>query len=365
MSKGKRRKGKGEAPTGIPRAKRAEQLLLEALPEAGEGPALCTTQGRGQLARGLGERGWGPVQCWFLDLAQRNAAVEVEAPPPGVEFVCAPDLPEGAPGLIALPVQQQGDGELTRDLIQQALQRLDPEGTLWLASDNPKDSWLRELLKKLPLKVSPEPHGKRGVVYRARPQGPLKRVRDYGADFAFRHGERLFEVRSLPGVFAHRRLDLGARALLESLPEELSGRVLEIGCGLGAVSLGVASQDPALEVLALDSNARAVACTRLNAEKNGIANVQVVHAAAEAYTPDAPCDLVLANPPYYSKGKIAAAFVDLAARALRPGGLLHLVTKRPSDYHDIYERGFADVEVEEIRGYQVLFGVRGDDPPRS
>lgn len=362
MAKRGRRKARGGPRRGG--AKRAEQVLIESLPEAGEGPALCTSLGRGQVGRELARRGWSPVACWFLDLARHGAAEAAGPLADGLEFVCTENLPDAPVGCAALPIDHQGDGELTRDVIQQALLALEPTGTLWLATDNPKDRWLRELLKKLPLKVNPTA-SELGVVYRVRPEGPLKRVRDYGADFAFRFSERLFQVRSLPGVFAHRRVDLGARALLETLPPEPGARVLEVGSGLGAVSLGVASLDPQREVVALDSNARAVACTRANAAKNDLSNIRVLHTTAEAYRPEPEFDLVLANPPYYSKGKIASAFVDVAARALKPGGALHLVTKRPRDYQDIYERGFTDVEVEEVRGYHVLFGIRGEGPVPS
>ena len=72
------------------------------------------------------------------------------------------------------------------------------------------------------------------------------------------------------------RPDGGARALLKAAATKPADHVFEIGCGSGAVAIALAARVPEGRVYAVDSNARAVECTRLGAEANGLA-VEFTH----------------------------------------------------------------------------------------
>ena len=98
------------------------------------------------------------------------------------------------------------------------------------------------------------------------------------------HDERQVTLRALgnelafttdAGVFSRDGLDRGTEALLDALPE-LAGRVLDLGCGWGAVGVALAKRYPALEVVMTDINQRAVALARRNLRENGVA-ATVVH----------------------------------------------------------------------------------------
>ncbi|MBC7820297.1 MAG: methyltransferase, partial [Planctomycetaceae bacterium] len=65
-------------------------------------------------------------------------------------------------------------------------------------------------------------------------------------------------------------------------------------------------------------------------------------------------DLVLANPPYYSNWAITAIFVEAAARALKPGGRLFLVTKSPNWYRNNLPFVLSDVDILPIREYSIV-----------
>ena len=77
---------------------------------------------------------------------------------------------------------------------------------------------------------------------------------------------------SRPGVFSHRKLDLGARALIESLsvPDgkhswevvQNGMKVLDLGCGSGAVGFAASARADSVLIHALDANARAVQCAK-------------------------------------------------------------------------------------------------------
>lgn len=349
----------------------AERLLIDALSRAEFAPqrVLTTSLGRGQLAAAAaGQFPRAAVSCWFLDL---HPALETRAllaeEGRGVEVVCAADLPAGECDCALLPTTRGGEAELARDLLQQAFDRLRIGGVLMTAVDNPRDVWLQHELEKLQKGVSRMPT-RWGVVYRLVKRQPLKRLRDFTARFAFRDQGRLVQVVSRPGVFSHRQLDLGARALLEAMTiEPASGggrpsggegiRIVDMGCGCGAVGLAAALRGEGVQVLAIDSNARAVACTAAGAELNAAAaRVAVCHDAAGRIDEPGTFDLVVGNPPYYSHYAIAELFLQAARRALRPGGTVLMVTKQAEWHQARMRQLFAAVEGRSVRGYVVVRG---------
>jgi 16S rRNA (guanine1207-N2)-methyltransferase len=69
-------------------------------------------------------------------------------------------------------------------------------------------------------------------------------------------------------------------------------------------------------------------------------------------------DLFLANPPYYSNYRIAEIFLDAGRRALRPGGTILVVAKRPDWYLGAMPARFDRVAVTLVRDYLVISAVQ-------
>lgn len=82
---------------------------------------------------------------------------------------------------------------------------------------------------------------------------------------------------------------------LEKIQETRGPRVLDVGCGTGAVALAIKSKRPDAWVAASDVDADAVALTQDNAGRLGL-EVYPFHAAFTAGL--AELDLVVSNPPY-------------------------------------------------------------------
>jgi 16S rRNA (guanine1207-N2)-methyltransferase len=70
--------------------------------------------------------------------------------------------------------------------------------------------------------------------------------------------------------------------------------------------------------------------------------------------PGGPFDRVLANPPYFSNGRIATAFVRTAASVLTPDGVFTLVAKAKDFHRTILEAWFDDVDVSDVQDYGVF-----------
>ena len=321
----------------------------------------CTTIGRGQAAVSLArERPAAAVTAWFLDLHQRDAAAATwDAAPANLQAPCVADLPAGPYDLAIVPLVKGGEAELSRDLLQQAFHQLAVGGRLVAAVDNARDTWLREQLAATGETVRVRPaEGSDAIAYVVQKTRDDLRLRDFTCRFKFRDRERLLEAVSRPGVFAHRRIDPGARHLLNAVDVAPETRVLDIGCGSGCVALGIAARDPSVVVHAFDSAARAVECTSVGAELNGLSNVSVALEAEGRVPERGAWDLALANPPYYADFAIAEKFVEAARLALTPGGTLLIVTKQPAWYVEELPRMWTNVAQELVKGYHLVEAVR-------
>ena len=330
---------------------------------------VCTTTGRGQAAHALAlERPAASVVAWFLDLHPCTAAREGwAAMPPNLAAECVPAMPAGPFDLAVVPLAKTGETELARDMLQAALVNLGIGGHLVAAIDNPRDNWLREQLAETGETVRVRPveaadrRAKAGTIaYVVQKTREPAKVRDFSCEVVFRDRDRLLTAFTRPGVFAHRRIDPGARHLLNAVDVAPETRVLDIGCGSGCVALGIAARDPSIRVHAFDSSARAVDCTRRGAERNGLANLTVALEAAGRVPEPGSWDLALANPPYYSDFRLAEIFVESARMALAPGGTLLVVTKQPTWYVENLPRMWTNVVREEVKGYHLIEAQRPD-----
>jgi 16S rRNA G1207 methylase RsmC len=309
--------------------------------------------GRAQAAATLAmERPTARAVCWFLDQHQQQLAATNSATV-NLSLVCQPDFPDEEFDLVVLPFSMRGEAELTRELLQTATDRLKIGGKLVTSTDNPRDEWLRKLLSESFKKVTKHTLDD-AVVYVVTKQEPLKKLKDYRAEFVFRDGDNLIKAVSRPGVFSHRHIDPGARHLLEAANVGPGISVLDIGCGAGTVALAIAMRDATVQVLAVDSNARAVECTRVGAELNGLTNITAELNASGEYANAASFDLALANPPYFADYEIAQRFVDAARRSLKSGGHLLVVTKTPSWYEDYLAAEWCDVHATPTKRYFVV-----------
>lgn len=340
----------------------AERLAVNACAEVTGQRVLCRTVGRAQCAAFLAQTlPQAEVVCHFLDLYPADDARDLTQSLSNLSIICTPDFPDRELDLCVLPFTKGGEAELSRDWMQQGFDRLVVGGQLIVTTDNPKDVWLHHELEKLGRNLDRTPK-RHGVVYRLKKLKPLKRMRDFSCQYAFRDGENLIQVFTRPGVFSHRRLDVGARALLEGMTVEPGNAVLDIGCGCGAVGLAAARRASGVRVHALDSNARAVECTLTGAGLNGITDLT----AALTATGDLTCDgqdrtgtfdVAVGNPPYFSHFQIAEIFLQTALRGLRSGGKISMVTKHQEWLIARMQQLFDDVTAQEIRGYAVVRGT--------
>ncbi len=321
---------------------------------------LCTTQGRGQLATLVANMDASrKVICpvWDLYTAQQIRGFVQPQGLTNVDVVCESDVPAGELDMALLPFSAKGEAEFTRELMQQAFVRLKDGGRLLCSVDNRNDTWLRNELRKLSPRISV--HEAKGArVYVTTRHEPLRRVRDFSAQVAFRDEGRLIRLTTRPGVFAHRQVDQGARSLLRGTTITPGLKVLDLGCGSGAVSVAVALRQADVKVTATDANPRAVACTQENVRDNQLTSVDVRLDCDGSSLRNDQFDLVLTNPPYFSYYRIADLFLRTARRTLRPGGKVVVVCKTTEWYEEAMPELFDRVEKVPMKEYTLMTGVK-------
>lgn len=339
----------------MPTVRPQEQMLVEAIDSLAGGRLLCNTAGRAQFAAAYAQKHpAASVACWMLDLYQQEQVRLAHVPfPQNLQLHCTADPPEEPFDVVAWAFGRQGDGELVRETLQIGHERLVAGGQMIVTIDYPRDQWVYEQMQRMFAKVSRR-QSEQGVVYRATKETALRKRKNYAAEFAFRDGERLVQLRTRPGVFSHRELDGGARALLKSLRLEPGQRVLDIGCGSGAVGVAAGLRAGAGKVWAMDSNPRAIEATAWAKERNGVLDLSLLLDANGSSVGAGSADVALANPPYYSDFRIARLFVQIAAKALVPGGTLLVVTKSADWYVRGLGAAFGEVTARQVGNYQVV-----------
>jgi 16S rRNA (guanine1207-N2)-methyltransferase len=268
-------------------------------------------------------------------------------------------MPPGPYDLAVVPLSKNGEAELSRDILQSAFLQLAIGGRLVAAIDNARDNWLREQLAETgeTVRVRPATAADTVAYIVEKTREPAK-VRDFSCEFVFRDRDRLLTAVTRPGVFAHRRIDPGARHLLNAVDVAAETRIVDIGCGSGCVAMGLAARDASVHVHAFDAAARAVECARRGAAINGLDNLTVALECEGNVPEPGSYDLALANPPYYADFRIAELFVEAAHRALAPGGTLLIVTKQPTWYLENLPNAWNDVAREEVKTYHLIEAVR-------
>ena len=148
------------------------------------------------------------------------------------------------------------------------------------------------------------------------------------------HGERRVALQALgnaltfitdAGVFSRDGLDRGTEVLLNALPP-LEGRVLDLGCGWGAVGVALGKRYPDLDIVMTDINSRAVGLTRRNLAENGVTATVL---QGDGFAAVEGCfDAIVTNPPIRAGKAVVYGLFAQAREHLNPGGALYAVIRK-------------------------------------
>jgi len=135
----------------------------------------------------------------------------------------------------------------------------------------------------------------------------------------------LFDTDS--GVFSRSGVDKGTQILLDALPNDLSGTVLDMGCGYGALGVSLKKANPNCTLTMADINERAVALAKQNAQQNGV-EAETLQSDGFSALGGRRFDLIVLNPPIRAgKQVIYRMFAD-GAQSLTDGGEMAIVIRK-------------------------------------
>ncbi len=165
------------------------------------------------------------------------------------------------------------------------------------------------------------------------------------------HAGSTLTLISRPGLFSSGHVDEGTSLLLKNLRDVSGARLLDVGCGYGAIGLSAAARGA--HVTMVDCDARSVACSRLGLAENGLSGEVLLHDGVGALSRDS-FDFVLSNPPTHAGSNVLQKlFSDMTRVAKRNGSVLLVIRE-----HLNYEKWLRDLGsvscLERSAGFKVL-----------
>ncbi len=239
---------------------------------------------------------------------------------------------------------------LMHHLINQAVERLPPDGTLWLAGE--KDEGIKTYAAKAEARFAQgevTKHGKSYLAQLSRPEVTSAALDDNAytqlrPSLSWQGAGTIppLSLLSKPGIFGWQQLDNGSELLLShwqaaltQYPKPAYRRLLDLGAGYGLLSFAachvMAHCDMTTpEVTATDNNAAALAALEANRRHTGYAVEVVADDAGASLAPG--YDLILCNPPFHQGFSVAddltQHFLKAAHRLLSRQGEAWFVVNR-------------------------------------
>ncbi len=161
-----------------------------------------------------------------------------------------------------------------------------------------------------------------------------------------------------PSNFSPNSIDTGTLAMLSATEFLPNDKVLDMGCGYGVVGILAAKLIGAGNVTMCDISESAVKQAKINAELNGVPDIDIKISDGFSEIPDNGFTLILSNPPYHTDFSVPKHFIEVGFKKLAVGGKMVMVTKRLDWYKNKLASVFGGVRVREIDGYYVFISEK-------
>ncbi|WP_448549744.1 methyltransferase [Thalassotalea fusca] len=105
------------------------------------------------------------------------------------------------------------------------------------------------------------------------------------------------KIAALPGVFSQEKLDVGTSVLLNNFHPEMTGKILDFGCGAGVIGAFYGMRNPALDITMADVSALALVSAQKTMELNNLcATVIATDSLSEI---SGHYHHIISNPPFH------------------------------------------------------------------
>lgn len=166
--------------------------------------------------------------------------------------------------------------------------------------------------------------------------------------------------------FSPNSIDVGTLAMLSAVEFSPNDKILDMGCGYGVVGILAAKLIGQGNVTMCDISESAVRQAKINAELNGVPDIDIKISDGFSEIADNDFTLILSNPPYHADFSVPKHFIEVGFKKLAVGGKMVMVTKRLDWYKNKLTSVFGGVRVREIDGYYVFISEkRGEKVPKK
>lgn len=129
------------------------------------------------------------------------------------------------------------------------------------------------------------------------------------------------------GVFSKDGFDFGTRIMLETIPlKDMSGDILDLGCGYGVVSI-ILSKFLDANFDAVDVNRRALHLAEMNKKRNSVSNINFFESNCYEKI-NKKYDYIITNPPIRAGKKVVYEMLMGAKNYLKKNGVLYFVMRK-------------------------------------
>ena len=160
------------------------------------------------------------------------------------------------------------------------------------------------------------------------------------------------------GLFSPQGIDDGTASLLALVHFHESDKVLDLGCGYGAIGIYAAKRLNPQQVFLIDNDPAAVSCAKRNARLNGVENIHIQCSDGFRGLNEKDFTKILCNPPYHADFSVAKHFIEKGFNRLVVGGSMWMVTKREDWYRNKLKSIFGGVRVTRRKSYIVFEAIK-------
>lgn len=159
------------------------------------------------------------------------------------------------------------------------------------------------------------------------------------------------------GVFSKETLDYGSRVLLESVyKEKISGKILDLGCGIGVIGILLKKYNPNLSLTMVDINETAVELAKENSKLYNQNNIVIVSDGLSNV--EDLFDIIVSNPPIrIGKQKMYSLLLQ-AGDSLKKNGLMYLVIRKQqgaqSAINYLRSNNYSTEIINKEKGYWII-----------
>lgn len=181
-------------------------------------------------------------------------------------------------------------------------------------------------------------------------------IKDQPEEITIHFRDYTYILNSNAGVFSKDKLDEGSRILIETMleNEEQPESLLDLGCGIGPISLILMEYWKNTKATLIDVNERACQLANINMRKYR-KNATVL---CQDHVDDKMYACIALNPPIRTGKKMIYSLFDQCMEHLKKDGSLWVVIRKQhgaqSAIHHFEENGYDVEKVAKDKGYWVL-----------